>query len=207
MEWGTIEHIVTLAREVVLISVAVIGAIVGILGLRTWRRQLKGQSEYELARRYLRAIYDYRDALNSARNSFISTGEMLAAWIEAGYEEKEFSPLDDSGRSDGAVYTRRWKDVVAAFTKLHVEVIEAEVLWGKKAHECYMPLDTCARQYYSAMQQYVHYKAGRRKYDNDKIFKIESIIWSGADEEGVYEKSIEDAVAAVEAWLKPKLKQ
>jgi len=38
-----------------------------LLGLRTWRHQLKGNAEYELARRYLRGVYRVRDAIRLIR--------------------------------------------------------------------------------------------------------------------------------------------
>ena len=45
-------------RSVVAIVVPLAALCVAIAGLSTWRRQLRGNTEYELARRLLRQAYD-----------------------------------------------------------------------------------------------------------------------------------------------------
>ncbi len=57
-------------RDLLLVVPAWTGAVVAILGLNAWRRQLRGKDDYELARRLLRATYRYRDSLRRARTSF-----------------------------------------------------------------------------------------------------------------------------------------
>ena len=45
------------AKEIILTIAAIIGVVVAFVGLRTWRKQLKGNTEYELARRFLHSVY------------------------------------------------------------------------------------------------------------------------------------------------------
>ena len=48
-------------KDFVTIVSLIIASVVAILGLQTWRRQLKGTAEYDLARKVLMAVYKLRD--------------------------------------------------------------------------------------------------------------------------------------------------
>ena len=72
----TSNEIISLAKDLILSGAAITGAVVAIKGLSTWRRQLQGQSEYDLSRRILVSLFQYRDALNSVRNPFMWNNEM-----------------------------------------------------------------------------------------------------------------------------------
>jgi hypothetical protein len=57
-------------KDLVLVVTAVIASYVALKGLSTWRRQLRGQSEYELAGRFLKSLFLFRDSLKNVRNPF-----------------------------------------------------------------------------------------------------------------------------------------
>lgn len=82
---------VAVIRDVVVMSAEAGGAVIAGLGLKTWRRQLRGHTEYDLVRRLLRAAYSVRDQVASVRSPFIWEGEMKAALSEAGMDDL---PLD-----------------------------------------------------------------------------------------------------------------
>ena len=63
-----LQQVVTLGRDALTALAAVGAVVIGGLGLSTWRRQLKGHAEYELARRVLRALYTARDNLFHVRS-------------------------------------------------------------------------------------------------------------------------------------------
>lgn len=50
---------------------ALAAAAVAGLGLATWREQLKGRTEYDLARRMLKKTYRLREAVRAARSPLI----------------------------------------------------------------------------------------------------------------------------------------
>ena len=52
-------------KDIALTCGTIVGIYVAIRGLNTWNRQLRGTSEYDLARRVLRCVYRHRDALIS----------------------------------------------------------------------------------------------------------------------------------------------
>ena len=65
---------------------AVAGVIVASIGLGTWRAQLKGRTEYDLARRLLEATFDVRNMIREARSPMVPGGEVEAAAEALGVE-------------------------------------------------------------------------------------------------------------------------
>src|SRR3972149_3543256 len=61
------------------VIIAGAGVYFAASGLSTWRDQLHGRTEYDLARRYLRSTYKVRDALQRVRSPFMFGEEMMAA--------------------------------------------------------------------------------------------------------------------------------
>jgi len=58
-EEATFAAILAIVKDLVVTLAAAGGLIVALLGLRTWKRQLKGKTEWDLARRYLRGSTSY----------------------------------------------------------------------------------------------------------------------------------------------------
>ena len=102
--------------------------------MSAWKIQLKGKTEYDLARRLLKAVYKTRDAIGIFRSLIVSSAEIATSLKEAGVEtdqsEKGYHP-----KSQTALYQRRWKNVSAAMRDFDIEAFEAEVLWGDDIKE------------------------------------------------------------------------
>lgn len=114
-------------KEFFLTLAAVAGAVVAAFGLSTWRKQLGGTAEYELARRLLREIYQFREALQSVRFPFISVKEMELS------EEDGPPPSNDKNkryRELAKAYQTRYSRVNDARNALEATLLEVEVLWG-----------------------------------------------------------------------------
>ena len=106
-----------LGRSVLVASAAITGVVVALVGLRTWRHQLKGKTEYELARRLLRAAYTVRGEFQRVRSPLMLGGEIQRAfeeaWRVAGFVHR--STHDPGGRcqpgsaSPGPTTSWRWR--------------------------------------------------------------------------------------------------
>ena len=59
---------VTLVKDIITIASLTAAAIIAGMGLYTWKNQLIGTAEYELAKRILKATYRLRDTLENVRN-------------------------------------------------------------------------------------------------------------------------------------------
>lgn len=118
---------------------AFIAAFVAWKGLKSWRDQLTGRTEYELARRILRAVYQLRDAIQAVCNPAIFPSEFLQARDESGIQPDDSIP-GTNAEDIQAVYNQRWKLITAAISDLGVESLEAEVLWGQEVVQHLKPL-------------------------------------------------------------------
>lgn len=68
----------SIAKDVITASAAVTAAVVAVKGLRAWKKQLRGKTDYELARRCLKAVYRVRDGIRMVRNPLQSSEEIAA---------------------------------------------------------------------------------------------------------------------------------
>lgn len=115
-------------KDTVLTGAAVIAGYVGLKGLGTWRRQLKGNTEYELAKSLLKAVYELREAIAGARFPF-----MIYLRDPDMPEEKlrELSDQEKRWHTMAQAFQKRWEPVPKAKAKLDALVLESEVVWGQ----------------------------------------------------------------------------
>lgn len=103
----------------------VAGIIIAGMGLQTWRRELHGKAEYELARKVLLGVYRIRDAVDQFRAPLISGWEMVP-------DGEHIVPgAGPPANSHGIALARRWSRVADTYSQLQVDLLEAEVLWGE----------------------------------------------------------------------------
>lgn len=200
--------IFSIIKEVINIIVPLGGLIIAFFGLQTWRKQLKGKTEYELARRLLRSVYKVRNQIARVRNAFMSSGEISTALDEEGIEVDVF---DDEyhWRSSSAVYQSRWNYVADATSELEIETLEAEVVWGSEIIDNINPIKECIHKLHWAITMYIEVirREGSTKSRSEDIQKYERIIYSGANlEKDEYLTGLEESISVLEKALKPKLK-
>jgi hypothetical protein len=138
------EYIKT-AAEILTALAAVAGVLIAGFGINDWKKQLKGKTNYELARRYLRAVYRLRDAIKFVRNPWIPPEETASA-----LKEREGSDLDDLDGSleTRAVYSSRWNKIIEAGSDLDLELREAEISWGQEALDVEKNLEISVKKLY-----------------------------------------------------------
>lgn len=142
-------------------SMAAVGGVwVAWAGLRTWRSQLLGTAEYELARRILRCAFSVRDQILAVRSPFISPGEMVAALKAAGVD---FNPeaVGFDSKTEGLVYAQRWDALARSRSELSVALLEGEVLWGAEVRKPERALSECIGELYSAVMMHVRRRSNR----------------------------------------------
>lgn len=189
-------------------AAALVGAGVAVAGLRTWRAQLRGQTEYNLARRVLRGVFEIRDQIAVVRNPFIPGQEMVAAFKEAGVEPQDGNLIRDQ-RMSGFVYQQRWKGLSKALSDLRVDVLEAEVLWGEPIRNADRDLRSCVNELFVSVEMYLRTKnnehaTGKPGVDFEKYFKIVHQI-SENPAEDPFTGKVSEAVKTFETFLRPHL--
>ena len=170
---------------------ALSGAMVAIYGVVQWKRQLKGKTDYEVARRYLKASLKLRDAIQSVRNPFVPLAEINSSLKEAGLDPE----IDDNRKTNLAVYNVRWKKVIGAWTDLELELLEAEVSWGKGAVDAQKPLDGCVRKLKASID--MHLQRYSKRGEEELIYN------SGPDDS--FSIEVNNAIDGIKSYLKPHL--
>jgi len=201
-----IEYITAL-KDVCLSIAAITAAVVAISGLKSWRKELRGKADFEIARSLIRATYKLRDEITYSRSPFTSASE-----FPEGYD-----PLNKTSKKEAEawafIFTNRWKPIADAIQEFEAQTLEAEALWGQEIKDTAFELRRCSRTLRTAMEAMLENKASDNedfKVDNEFGKKIQSEIWQGfggskgKDELG---ERVLTAVDNIEMKLRPHLKR
>ena len=124
-------------RDLVVITSTIVGALVAIIGVSAWKRQLRGKEGFEVARRLIRATYAFAESLEKARSP-----TLLGEYVAGDYATK----VRPSGEAQSfyerlcAAYDERMTDIGKCRTDLRVELLEGRILWGEPVRQLYDPL-------------------------------------------------------------------
>ena len=198
----------TLVKDLILSGVAITGAIVAIKGLSTWKRQLKGQSEYELSRRILVALFKYRDAINGVRHPVMWDFEIPNPPEE---ESKDMSREHIRFYGTSKAYQARWDKVQAERTNLYADLLEGEAIWGGELKKLFKVLFNLEHELLTSVRRYIDLiNPDKEEASKEAIRNIEKkrrdIMYDDLSEEGdEYRKDFQLGVEEIEKYLKPKL--
>jgi hypothetical protein len=204
--WSTI---IATTKDIILGVAGITGAIVAIVGVNTWRRQLKGQVEYDLARRLLRLTFQYRDAIDRVRNPFIYSYEMpeppLDQAAHMNRDQIEFYGLSKA-------YKKRWDGVVETRNALYPDLLEAEALWGRELGQHFSVLFGLETE----LSQYISYYLRLRnpdapRHDKEAIAEIHKgkrdVMYGVLGTNDEYKKDFSEGIKQIETYLKTHLQR
>ena len=180
----------------------VVAAYVGIRGLSTWERQLKGNAEFEVARTLARATLQLRDAIAVVRSP-----AMWAFEFPEGYEALR---ADRKQRAAALAhgYNNRWKPLAEILLSFDLAALEAEALWGPEIKEACLNLRGCVGKLRVWLDDYLQNEGSD---PNDGVFdrttakEARSIIFGGSSN-NAFSTEIDSAVAGVTSLLRPHLR-
>jgi hypothetical protein len=192
-----------LVKELSLVGAALYAAYIAKQGLNTWKNQLKGSVEYDLARRLLWTTYRLRDEIQNVRNSFIYTMP----------KSKALATLDaTTALQDTADFSHEYRlqfdKVVSVRAEIAADRLHAEVLWGDEIQTTYEPLDTIWFTLYSAIQNNIAFLNAKTPIDNfdekyEQYKEREKIQFSGIDQK--FDDELSEIIKSIETYLKPHL--
>jgi hypothetical protein len=165
------------------------GVLIAGFGLSTWRKQLKGTYDYELAKKTLFSVYKLRDALRYVRQPFLSVGE-------ASRDNKDI-PWEQSA------YLNRWKEVREALILLETNSLECEVVWGKGIPDARKSINPLIGQLNHAMTIYIR-SLTDNKWRNDFESSSSATLYEH-DENDEYNVKLIKEIKKFEDLLKPHL--
>jgi len=183
-------------KNILSIITPIIGLILAYFGLSTWREQLWGKTEYEIARKLLRATYECREAVNYVRHPFISSGEMQPPADKSDINDEKKKSFYGIANA----YEKRWNKVIEARTNLDTELLEAEVLWGQEIRTEFNDLFEVIKELFINLSHYLN------NINPDSGTKLDydwNILYSNLTEDDEYTKKMKKSISKVEEKLKP----
>ena len=202
----TTSEIFTAIKDVFMVIAAGIASYVALVGLSTWRRQLTGTTEYELALEVLKAVYKLRDAIGYFRNPLLGVGEEAVALKEAEVETDSDDSRNEYKRK-AVVFDRRWRVVNEALSEFEVVSIEAETLFGEEVKNKLETVEQCVRSLYSDIHLYLHNLAVPEA--KVKMGQIEKRVFGFGDRdpEDAFHNNFSEKIGDVNKALSPYLKK
>lgn len=166
------------------------GVALAVVGLDTWRRQLKGTHDFELGRRILKALYGLRDAIRNVRNPFMEGSEAT-------------NPEDPSEPWQATAYQRRWDKVAKERKDLNVALLEAEAVWGPSLKECDVKLHRHTMELFVVIRHYI--QSIKESAFRDDFTRDERNILYGLSDD-TYDQQLELIIKSFEDKIRPKFK-
>lgn len=186
---------------IVSMLVGAIGVTIAALGLQTWRQQLRGTAEYDLARRVMRAVLEVRDKIAAVRHPVITPGEKAVALDEVGSTR----PLAHDESAEQLVYERRWNALNKARSDLRLELLEAEVLWGPVLKSADEQLGKCVSELFAVVFTELREKSNSAssRIDEATWLKRQAVFYSGIgpEEKDEFANRVNAAVNAFVTFL------
>jgi hypothetical protein len=195
---------VAIASDILVGLSAIVVAILGIVGLRQWKAELKGKTKFDLARQLAKTAMQYRDEVKRARNPFTYPGESIERKKGEDESREETQTLDENfarrnrlvplQKSLGILYELGW---------------EAEVLLDEQVSEHITQLENVFRDLYAAIDAYFGMSIrnlSRRQPigDEEWLQRQFQIIYGPADDE--FSQALDDLVNDFTKKLKNYMK-
>ncbi|HUH81052.1 MAG TPA: hypothetical protein VLZ06_06975, partial [Solirubrobacteraceae bacterium] len=164
-----------------------LGIGIAALGLKTWRAQLEGSAQFDLARRLLLEVYRLRDAVEGLRSPMMLKSEAAGANQEMPWEV--------------AAYERRWQRILDAQAPLDVCLYEAQILWGDEVRGLAHQLAKQTRTLFLAVSAFARSKhaEGEALSDDQR-----DVLYAGMGKD-TFKLELEDIVGRIEEYLRPHL--
>jgi hypothetical protein len=204
----TCSEFFSLAKDLAVSGAAITGAIVAVKGLGTWKRQLKGQFEYELSRRILVTLFKYRDAIAGVRHPAMWGYEMPKPPAE---EMENMSDADIHYYGTSKAYQARWDRVQTERTSLYADLLQSEALWGVALKDLFKALFSLEHELMVTIQGYLSMtNPAVSEIEKEALRNISAkrrdIMYDDQSEKGdSFKQEFQGALEEIEKYLKPKL--
>jgi hypothetical protein len=183
----------------------IVASVVAIYGINTWRRELRGKKEYELAEEVLSLFYRARDIIRAMRSPFAIGGEGSTRKPQ----DKE-TAKEKEVRDRAYIVMERFQREKETFDRLHALRFRFMALFGNDKEQPFRDLYGVVHKIFVAShmlafdwqrEEFIgvaqHELGERRK----RIRENEEIFWQQPDNDPI-EKRVEEIIGQVEAQCK-----
>lgn len=198
---SSIKDYISIIKDIVLTGVA-------IYGFGAWRRQLKSNTEYELTKKLLKAIYELRDSIASIRHPLsIYSGEPDLPDEKL----KALSPEEKIWHSMVQAYQKKWESVSKVKLEFDINLLEAEVIWGRKVHDKVVPLNKLIVELFCAIKNCIELRQpngnNSSSFSKDEIKAMNDTLYASFGKKDKYKEELESVIKSIEEELKPHIKK
>ena len=197
----------SIAKDIATTIIAGIALYIACQGLSTWRRQLKGNAEYDVARKLIFSAYKLRDALEGVRVPGIHSMETAHALKETGISLDGMDDRTSLRTQKAAVYQLRWRPVQDAKNELRLNSLEARALLGDEAEAAFREANSCVQKLWAAIIVEWEFERNDVREEAVDIIARRKILYPMATkpEEDSYMVEVNKAVERFEKLAKPHL--
>ncbi len=154
LERQSLEACISSITNIVLAGSAAAGAFISAQGLGTWRRELRGHADFDMARRVMLGVYQLRNELRQVRSVF--------------------SP--DSPDT-------RYERINDKASELDIVLLEAEALWGNRLHAAIRTLQDCVTSWRGQLRKHYRTIKKRVELSEQDYEKMDAILCGDEDDE------------------------
>jgi hypothetical protein len=185
---------------------AIATAIAALWGLNTWRRELHGRVEFDLARKILTSLNRVRTAVSRIRWGGVLKSEMPASILREGEIETDLSTEEKHRRVMRGVFSKRTQPLSEEWNNLWALTEEADALWqGNIRHavsDLRMQLNTLSLNIERMFSDEPGYDEG------DDRTRVRRIVYARFDEDkDDYLKELESRIESVASIVRPHLRK
>ncbi|MBY7784347.1 hypothetical protein KW437_21355 [Vibrio fluvialis] len=188
----------SLTKDVFSILGTIGALIIGTFGLFTWRRQLRGTSEYKLAKKAVFKTYEVQQALQAVRNPMLYLSKEE---VEAGRRLEE----------EQRIYNDRMTLLYEKWAELQTIRLETKAIWSDSAHNCFNEIQQRIGDLRGAI--WLHfwmkgaYAGPGATVDNnpERVIENDKVVYFVSDDDEFSQK-ISKSVEKVELFFGPKIR-
>lgn len=204
-DWSLTKDVFSIVGTVFTALGVTVASYVGLNGLKTWRRQIRGNNDHELSRRMLVESYRFKKAFFYARRPAIYPQEIR----EDGDPTFGSDPIDRFKRQKLG-FQRRMENFNKEFAALSASMFEAEALWGQGIVQSIRYVEMLKDEY----EDYVSLKLlcnDPEESDEDRLdyegFLADrrTVLRNRLGEADEYGDEVQSALTSLETMLKAKL--
>lgn len=197
---------IPILRDIIVAGSAVFAAYIAFKGLNVWKQELKGGSEYQIAKDTLRAVYKVWDAFVYVRHPAVLSHE-----YPEGMKDK-WGRLKGDCSSKGLkyVYETRCKFMEEAFSELEDRNSEALVEWGFDKGKYIVALRQCRSKLLITIERHLArngelHATGFGDREADKGIKLVLYDLGEHSEDNNFTQELNAAIKPFEDWLRPHI--
>ncbi len=203
----TTPEVITAIKDVLLGLAAATTAVVAVIGLKNWSRELKGKAEFEIARNMIRATYKLRNELQICRSPFYSAHEFPEVYNGM----SRTASAEEEAKAWIHIYKNRWAPVWAALQEFDTYTLEAEALWGVTVRAKTDEMRQCVKEVNIAIDAVIRDKASSGedfKCDREYGKQMRSIVAASRDDaQNELSQRIGKAINGIEEQIRPHLRR